>query len=282
MSALHRLKAYFGMVPAEELDAAGLDAAQFDDYRPPYRSGYPDQGASQDRDPRGSGFDRATASAPTAYTSREGDYAAERLGVRYSHRTTGDDYGDGFATRAGRHAPSKTYPARPPAWATERRVAESRDSSRTDSWAAEAPIRGSLAIDTAALNTRSTAHQPAMPPRVTPVSRTGPLGEDSTLVEDSTPVSARGATRIVTLHPFSYNEARPIGERYREGNPVIMNLTAMEDRDAKRLVDFAAGLAFALRGSIDKITNKVFLLSPPNVEVSAEDRRRIAEGHSFN
>lgn len=84
--------------------------------------------------------------------------------------------------------------------------------------------------------------------------------------------------RIVTLHPRTYNEARPIGERYREGNSVIINLTAMEDRDAKRLVDFAAGLAFALRGSIDKVTNKVFLLSPPNVDVSAADRRRIAEG----
>jgi cell division inhibitor SepF len=89
-------------------------------------------------------------------------------------------------------------------------------------------------------------------------------------------------TRIVTLHPHNYNEARPIGERYREGNPVIMNLTEMEDRDAKRLVDFAAGLAFALRGSIDKVTSKVFLLSPPNSDVSAEDRRRIAEGCFFN
>ena len=57
-----------------------------------------------------------------------------------------------------------------------------------------------------------------------------------------------------------------------------MNLTEMDDADAKRLVDFAAGLAFALRGSIDKVTNKVFLISPPNVDPSAEDKRRIAEG----
>jgi len=88
--------------------------------------------------------------------------------------------------------------------------------------------------------------------------------------------------RITTLHPRTYNEARTIGEHFREGTPVIMNLTEMEDRDAKRLVDFAAGLAFAMRGSIDKVTNKVFLLSPPDVEVSAEDRRRIAEGRLFN
>ena len=88
-------------------------------------------------------------------------------------------------------------------------------------------------------------------------------------------------SRITTLHPRTYNEARTIGEHFRSGTPVIMNLTEMDDADAKRLVDFAAGLAFALRGSIDKVTNKVFLLSPPNVDVSAEDRRRIAEGRFF-
>jgi len=88
-------------------------------------------------------------------------------------------------------------------------------------------------------------------------------------------------SRITTLHPTSYVEARAIGEHYREGVPVIINLTEMENADAKRLVDFAAGLAFALRGSMDKVTNKVFLLSPPDVDVTAEDRRRIAEGGLF-
>ena len=82
---------------------------------------------------------------------------------------------------------------------------------------------------------------------------------------------------ITTLRPTSYNEARVIGERYRDGIPVIMNLTEMDDAAAKRLVDFAAGLAFALRGSIEKVTNRVFLLSPPNVEVSATERRKFAE-----
>lgn len=213
MSALHRLKAYFGMVPAEEFDAVEFDAAGF------------------------------------------------------------DDYDDGFATRAGHHAAPRMHPTRSPSWATEHRAAESR---ATDPWTAEAPVSGSLALDTATINPRSTVRQPVAPQRVTPVPRTGPLAEDP-LGEDR----AHPLARIVTLHPHNYNEARPIGERYREGNPVIMNLTEMEDRDAKRLVDFAAGLAFALRGSIDKVTNKVFLLSPPNVDVSAEDRRRIAEGRFF-
>lgn len=88
--------------------------------------------------------------------------------------------------------------------------------------------------------------------------------------------------RIHTLHPHSYNEAREIGEQFRNGVPVIMNLTDMDDVDAKRLVDFAAGLIFGLRGSIERVTNKVFLLSPSNVEVSAEDKAAIREAGFFN
>ena len=98
------------------------------------------------------------------------------------------------------------------------------------------------------------------------------------------PVASRQVelARITTLHPRTYNEARTIGEHFREGTPVIMNLTEMVDSDARRLVDFAAGLIFGLRGSIDKVTNKVFLLSPANVEVTAEDKARIAERGFFN
>jgi cell division inhibitor SepF len=93
---------------------------------------------------------------------------------------------------------------------------------------------------------------------------------------------ATDLARITTLHPRTYNEARTIGEHFREGTPVIMNLTEMVDSDAKRLVDFAAGLIFGLHGSIDRVTNRVFLLCPANVEVTAEDRARIAERGFFN
>jgi cell division inhibitor SepF len=95
-------------------------------------------------------------------------------------------------------------------------------------------------------------------------------------------VSEREPYRITTLHPRTYNEARTIGEHFREGTPVIMNLTEMDDTDAKRLVDFAAGLVFGLHGSIERVTQKVFLLSPANVDVTAEDKARIAEGGFFN
>jgi cell division inhibitor SepF len=88
--------------------------------------------------------------------------------------------------------------------------------------------------------------------------------------------------QITTLHPTTYNEARTIGEHFRDGVPVIMNLTEMDESDAKRLVDFAAGLAFGLRGTIERVTNRVFLLSPANVQVTAEDKAKIAEGGFFN
>ncbi len=88
--------------------------------------------------------------------------------------------------------------------------------------------------------------------------------------------------RITTLHPRTYNDARALGEAFREGTPVIMNLTEMDDVDAKRIVDFSAGLVFGLRGTIERVTQKVFLLSPNNVTVTAEQKQRLAEGGFFN
>lgn len=88
--------------------------------------------------------------------------------------------------------------------------------------------------------------------------------------------------RITTLHPRTYNEAVTIGEHFRSGTPVIMNLSEMADSDAKRLVDFAAGLTFGLHGRVERVTAKVFLLSPQNVTVTAQDKARIAENGFFN
>ena len=118
----------------------------------------------------------------------------------------------------------------------------------------------------------------------------GPVGataaklavREPVVAEAPAPAPAPQPYRITTLHPRTYNEARTIGERFRDGMPVIMNLTEMDDSDAKRLVDFAAGLSFGLRGSIERVTAKVFLLSPQNVDVTAEDKARIREGGFFN
>lgn len=88
--------------------------------------------------------------------------------------------------------------------------------------------------------------------------------------------------QIFTLHPRFYNEARTVGERYRLGQPVLMNLSDMDESERKRLVDFASGLAFGLHGSIERVTSKVFLLTPANVRVSTENKNAAAEASFFN
>ena len=109
-----------------------------------------------------------------------------------------------------------------------------------------------------------------------------PAAHSVTELESRRPVAPQprmaDISRIITVHPRTYNEARTIGESFRDGVPVIMNLSDMEDVDAKRLVDFAAGLIFGLHGTIERITSKVFLLSPQYVNVAAEDKERIAGG----
>ena len=94
--------------------------------------------------------------------------------------------------------------------------------------------------------------------------------------------AAADPQRITTLRPRTYNDAREVGQQFRDGTPVIMDLSEMDDVNAKRLVDFSAGLVFGLHGRIERVTNKVFLLSPEHVEVTAEDRARIVEGGFFN
>jgi cell division inhibitor SepF len=117
-----------------------------------------------------------------------------------------------------------------------------------------------------------------------PAAAANPASATVTDLESRRPAAPAAAprtadvSRIVTVHPRTFNEARTIGESFRDGVPVIMNLTDLEDIDARRLVDFAAGLIFGLHGTIERITSKVFLLSPHNVTVAAEDKERLAGG----
>ena len=212
MSTLQKLKAYFGMVPADEYD-------EYDDDR---YSGYGSAYAADDYDD----YDRVGTRRRPLSNPRP-----------VSRLDTEDDYDD-----------RPRVPRRP--WDESPRQPAHQPSvpPRT-----VAPVRGALAVE----------------PQLEPVVRTRPVPVEP---------AQHPLSRITTLHPRSFVEARTIGERYRDGAPVIINLTDMSDSDARRLVDFAAGLAFAMRGSIDKVTNKVFLISPPDIDVSAEDRRRIAEG----
>jgi cell division inhibitor SepF len=148
--------------------------------------------------------------------------------------------------------------------APERGATRDRGTVRTFARGA-APVTGSAAVGTVGMSHDNLALAPQV-----------------ALRERAVPVEEEQSYRITTLHPTTYNEARTIGEHFRENVPVIMNLTEMDESDAKRLVDFAAGLAFGLRGSIERVTNRVFLLSPANVSVTAEDKAKIAEGGFFN
>ena len=228
MGTLQKLKAYFGMVPADEYD--GYDLDDLDDAAD-YRAGY--------RRPE--------------YLADEDDYdpypePRRALAGRRAYRDEADDdydrYDDRETELSARAEPLQRPSARP---------------RPGQNWSSSAPVQGALAVE----------------PRREPVAR-------PRVAEPAATPTGYPMGRIVTLHPTSFAEARTIGEHYRDGTPVIMNLTELDDADARRLVDFAAGLAFAMRGSMDKVTNKVFLISPPNQDPTAEDKRRIAEGGLLN
>ncbi|ALR11550.1 cell division protein SepF [Mycobacteroides saopaulense] len=162
--------------------------------------------------------------------------------------------GDRFADDADYGYDEPGYrPGAPSGYADEDRFRAPREfdrpAPRLGSLRGSAPTRGALAMD----------------PR------------RAAIFEEGSPLS-----KITTLRPKDYSEARTIGERFRDGTPVIMDLVSMDNADAKRVVDFAAGLAFALRGSFDKVATKVFLLSPADIDVSAEERRRIAESGFYS
>ncbi len=131
----------------------------------------------------------------------------------------------------------------------------------------------------------TTQEAVAVRPKVAPVKRSTPTLSvapqlpvaHAPQVQDAAPID-----RIVTITPRFYSEARAIGEYYRDGNPVIMNLSDMEESERKRLIDFASGLVFGHAGTIERVTSKVFLLSPPNVMVSSEDKTAAANASLFN
>jgi cell division inhibitor SepF len=93
-------------------------------------------------------------------------------------------------------------------------------------------------------------------------------------------MAATGA--IHKSEPKRFNEAREVADRFKQGTAVIMNLQSTEDSIARRLVDFASGLVYGLDGKIELVANRVYLLTPADVEVSAEERERIAGGGFYN
>jgi cell division inhibitor SepF len=130
---------------------------------------------------------------------------------------------------------------------------------------AEAPVRP----EPVAVRSMERSSHPAMQSsehivRTIPQPRMGPAGS------------------IHKTEPKRFNEARDLGDKYRDGIPVIMNLQSTDDTIARRLVDFASGLVFGLDGKIELVANRVYLLTPANMEVSAEERERLREGGFYN
>jgi cell division inhibitor SepF len=108
------------------------------------------------------------------------------------------------------------------------------------------------------------------------------LDRHEAMVHTVGPARGPGLASIHRAEPKRFNEARDIGERFRGGVPVIMNLQSADDSIARRLVDFASGLVFGLDGKIEMVASRVYLLTPANLEVSAEERERLVEGGFFN
>jgi cell division inhibitor SepF len=110
---------------------------------------------------------------------------------------------------------------------------------------------------------------PASQPVAVPATNRAPV----TPLRRATPpkaVPVNDMNEILTVHPRQYKDAQVIAESFREGVPVIINLSQMTEPDARRLIDFASGLSQGLYGKIERVTNKVFLLSPAHVAVSGE------------
>ena len=207
---------------------------------------------------------------------RENSYR-DRDRDRDRDRYSGDRYADEFADEDDEDEDERAVPrAR-----TERSRISDRLSARADvddHDRVERPERASVRSITRSTSAGDSGSSPGYSTRDNLALASQPVHQPAV---HQRPAEEEQRYQITTLHPTTYREARTIGEHFRDGTPVIINLTEMDEGDARRLVDFAAGLAFGLRGTIERVTNRVFLLSPANVQVTAEDKAKIAEGGFF-
>jgi cell division inhibitor SepF len=88
--------------------------------------------------------------------------------------------------------------------------------------------------------------------------------------------------RVSVVEPASFNDAQALADRFKRQQPVILNLQNVDGELSRRMVDFCSGLTYAMDGNIQTVANRVFLLTPRDVEVSAEERKRLAERAFFN
>jgi cell division inhibitor SepF len=109
-----------------------------------------------------------------------------------------------------------------------------------------------------------------------------PLAQTSAAAPASTkPFSGGRVNRITTIHPKSYEDAQLVGRALRDGVPVVLNLTGVSEAVAYRIVDFSAGVVFGVRGSLERVTPRVFLLSPAQVNIKVEEPVNAASAHDL-
>ena len=113
-----------------------------------------------------------------------------------------------------------------------------------------------------------------------------PRGRPTTVLRPVRPPGpggrGNGDVRVHLVVPKSFNDAQQVADRFKDSIPVILNLQSSDTDLAKRLIDFASGLTYALDGGMQRIADKVFMLTPQNVEISAEERARLIEKGFFN
>jgi cell division inhibitor SepF len=151
----------------------------------------------------------------------------------------------------------RTYAERP----NVRRLAPRRSSRDFDDWTDPEPDQ--------APTTRS------------PLLRTAERAERAGRRPVVEALPSPASVRVHLVIPRSFNDAQQIADRFKQGIPVILNLQSSDSDLSKRLIDFASGLTYALDGGMQRVADKVFLLTPRNVEVSAEERARLLEGGAF-
>jgi cell division inhibitor SepF len=117
-------------------------------------------------------------------------------------------------------------------------------------------------------------------PEPEPAART-PAARSSSRRAAVTPIPTASPAKVHLVVPQSFQDAQQIANKFKEGTPVILNLQGSEVDLAKRLIDFVSGLTYALDGNMQRVADKVFLLTPRNVEVSAEERARMLQGGGF-
>jgi cell division inhibitor SepF len=147
----------------------------------------------------------------------------------------------------------RSYQQRP----NVRRLSPRRRQRDLDDWTDESDDRASTAM--------------MRPPDSAPASRSRPQ-----LAGVPSP-----SVRVHLVVPRSFNDAQQIADRFKDSTPVILNLQGTDQELSKRLIDFASGLTYALDGGMQRVADKVFLLTPRNVEVSAEERARLLERGGF-